>query len=339
MGADHHPADTGKLNINYSNRGTDKGDWNIFTDGSKSSIGTGAAFIIYNSNLTYIKHQEYFRLHPYCSINQAELWAMLRALVHVTANQKKYNGSISINTDSKYVLNILNYKGKITFNGARMNHLAQNLNKRRNITFYWVPGHTGIRGNEEADKLAKRAATLNTNYAFSRIPPTYVNKYISERILDNWQEEWESSNTGRTTYKFLPSIHKRQQYNYIIPPTSLHRPSQGMATYQAISTDSRSVTTTTASATMTQLVTYSTFCGTAPPMIEYGSLCTNTVLCMVKTGHLDQTLCVNLKKRLRCSTTSYGNVRFSTLGKATRQHNGRSSSPKCKTPTGLTNHH
>jgi ribonuclease HI len=38
------------------------------------------------------------------------------------------------------------------------------------ITFHWVKGHAGLKGNERADYLAKRVASYNTTIAYDEIP-------------------------------------------------------------------------------------------------------------------------------------------------------------------------
>jgi len=43
------------------------------------------------------------------------------------------------------------------------------LRNSTSITFHWVKGHVGLRGNERADYLAKIAASYNTTIAYYAI--------------------------------------------------------------------------------------------------------------------------------------------------------------------------
>ncbi|XP_023209700.1 uncharacterized protein LOC111612685 [Centruroides sculpturatus] len=162
---------------------------------------------------------------------------MFKALSLVTKNLRRFKGNIDFFTDSRYVLNVIKGTKKLTATGIKLHNLAKNLDSYRNISFKWVPGHSNIEGNEKADKLAKKAAELMTNPSFGLIPISYINQHIHDNSIKLWEEEWNNSETGRTTFSFLPSIRKRQKYNYITPsffmtqcltghgniPTYLHR--------------------------------------------------------------------------------------------------------------------
>ncbi|XP_023220957.1 uncharacterized protein LOC111622766 [Centruroides sculpturatus] len=147
-----------------------KFNWEIFTDGAKNDSGTGAAMVIYN-NQKAVAHEEYYKLADFCTVNQAELWAMERALLYITKNIKNFKGPINISTDSRYVLNSINGSKKNTKTGVNIQHLARHLGKQRQITFCWVPGHSGSQGNDRADILAKKAVSSNQlSIAFDKIP-------------------------------------------------------------------------------------------------------------------------------------------------------------------------
>ena len=70
------------------------------------------------------------------------------------------------------------------------------------ITLNWISGHTDVKGNEEADKLAKEAATGQSSEKPS--PPTILCQALGhsmsaekqayhEELLSTWKERWDAS--------------------------------------------------------------------------------------------------------------------------------------------------
>ncbi|XP_023211875.1 uncharacterized protein LOC111614743 [Centruroides sculpturatus] len=213
-----HPAtSSSNLICEINNPTEDNANWHAYTDGASNELGTGSAFVIYDMSTNRTIHEQYHKLSAHCTNNQAELWAMYKALSHITRNLRRFPGSIGFFTDSKYVLSVIRGAKKLTATGIKLYHLAINLNRYRNITFSWIPGHSNIQGYDRADCLAKRAAEIITNPSFELIPPSYINNHIHEKSIDIWEMDWNSSTTGRMTHGFLPSIRKRQNYSYITP--------------------------------------------------------------------------------------------------------------------------
>ncbi len=97
--------------------------------------------------------------------NQMELLAAIKALEAIKSNEIK----IDLFTDSKYVMNGINqwivaWKAKAwkTANNKPVKNVKlwkrlEVLNKKHNVNWHWIKGHSGNIGNEIADKLANQA--------------------------------------------------------------------------------------------------------------------------------------------------------------------------------------
>lgn len=64
------------------------------------------------------------------------------------------------------------------------------------VKFMWIPAHRGIKGNEHADHLAKQALTLLEVMDIS-LSKMEAKSLVKRNILAEWQEQWNTSNTGR----------------------------------------------------------------------------------------------------------------------------------------------
>ena len=65
----------------------------------------------------------------------------------------------------------------------------------------WVPGHMNIRGNELADKAAKKGTELQYINPESYVSLTFIKRKIRETGLTNWNNIWTDSESKDKHYK------------------------------------------------------------------------------------------------------------------------------------------
>ena len=138
----------------------------IYTDGScigNPGVGGWGAIIIMDGKKIKIKGNK-----TNTTNNQMELIAPIKALKKIPNNS-----AVQIFTDSKYVkMGITEWIKKWSQNDWKTSskqkvkniELWKELNdisKKHKIEWHWVKAHAGDAFNEEADELAKKAASLN----------------------------------------------------------------------------------------------------------------------------------------------------------------------------------
>ena len=167
----------------------------IYTDGSKDSERTSNAVFC---NCIIIQN----RLQNNTSIFIAELHAILEALKHI--REEKVQKAV-ICTDSRSVAQSLRNKKPCSPLLIHIHNIHQELsNTGVQIQFIWIPGHSGIYGNIQADKFAKEALALN----ITDIPTEYTSIKASLRnsTLKKWQQHWRDVTTATQLRRIKPKI-------------------------------------------------------------------------------------------------------------------------------------
>ena len=86
---------------------------------------------------------------------------------------------------------------------------------------YWVPSHTGIRGNDQADKAARSTINLTTEKKF-KIPYTDFKMKINKYILKQRQQRWNNNENNKlleikpTLGEWKQSFKKMKRGGYIV---------------------------------------------------------------------------------------------------------------------------
>ncbi|VDI11801.1 Hypothetical predicted protein [Mytilus galloprovincialis] len=84
------------------------------------------------------------------------------------------------------------------------------------INLNWTPGHANIKGNDEADSLAKEAAKDAEILAVDDIVFTKqdVKKAARNSVTKKWQRRWENSNAGRHYFRFHPEVKNKVKKDF-----------------------------------------------------------------------------------------------------------------------------
>jgi ribonuclease HI len=165
--------------------------------------------------------QSKYRLHSYCSNNQAEQIAILKALDLIQEMETPTDKEIVIYTDSKVTLDSLKKHNMHGFIIEKIRNKIRKLTEKNwAIHFKWVKVHIRIEGNETADKLAKETAKEDENLheVYSRVPITAVASDITKKGLEQWQQQWDTTVKGAECRSFFPRLEQRLKMRIPLTP-------------------------------------------------------------------------------------------------------------------------
>ncbi|XP_018008747.1 uncharacterized protein LOC108666391 [Hyalella azteca] len=169
------------------------------TDGSKSEDGSVSAGLFIPSTqlaTAWLLRQEH-------TVLGAELFAIYKAMQLVTENGSLKEKSILILTDSRSTLQLLsNSSGHsyrtIIFEIQKL-MLVKGLDR---VVLCWVRGHSGIHGNEVADRVANLAHSNNRS-ARSRLCFEEWIRSLKSLTVQEWTRQWAANvqETGKGTFQ------------------------------------------------------------------------------------------------------------------------------------------
>lgn len=189
-----------------------KEDYKIYTDGSKIEGKTG--YGIYDSKE---KTSYSGRLKTQYTIMNAEIFAILKAVEYLKTKNIK---TAVILTDSKSAAQLINN------NATNDNFLVAKLKKDihesqiERITIQWVPGHSGLVGNERADLAAK----LGTNRQYVENTQLTKDDLILNLKIETkcyWNQRYKtiSEEKGIYHYQIAQDVNQRPWFSEIRLPT------------------------------------------------------------------------------------------------------------------------
>lgn len=173
----------------------------FYTDGSR--IDGTAGFGVYNENISY-----FFGMQEPCTVFSAEITAILFTLKLI---QKLPPAKYTICSDSLSALRALQLnqiRGStnqtvLLIKEVIISLIAQGFG----IKLLWIPAHSNIYGNDQADNLAKLGARRGMVFQHG----TEIREYsylIREHITEDWQLSWDRSDMGRWCYSIIPRVSK-----------------------------------------------------------------------------------------------------------------------------------
>ena len=158
--------------------------------------------------------------------------------LHLTKTERRGRTSFAVGADNQATLSTLNSVKSTTgqYIADKIIETAESIKKQRksdnySLTFRWMAGHVGIKGNEEVDGEAKKAAEgLSSNK--KDLPPLLRKPLKHNKVAlrqqrravlkGRWKKEWEAS-TRVNKYKALDLTSPSDKFLKLISDDKLSR--------------------------------------------------------------------------------------------------------------------
>lgn len=198
-----------------------------FTDGSKTDEGTGCG--IYGPNA-----EIFIPLDENASVFQTEVLA-ISVCAHKIMESKPKGLAFSIYSDSQAAILAI---GNVVCKSKLVKECKLNLNSlgtHNTVKLFWIPGHSGLDGNEAADSLARKgsATTPCGPGPFLSLGWSHASNAIKHRVQDLRRSYWNNQKglnqskklINHNTLKPLP-LHNRKNISLLVGFLTGHYPTQ-----------------------------------------------------------------------------------------------------------------
>ena len=150
-----------------------------FTDGSRANSGAGSGIFGLRPNRSLS-----FPLGKFATVFQTEIYAILQCACENIRRAYK-SKQILIFSDSQAALRALSSLKVTSILVAKCLDALSALASLNEVTLVWVPGHCGILGSEEADKLARQ---VSATPLLGPEPALGIPRCSAREAIKNWTE-------------------------------------------------------------------------------------------------------------------------------------------------------
>ena len=172
----------------------------------KTTMGVGAAFMIFNSdNIIGVKH---YRLAPYCMLQQADLFAIMKATNWI--NENSNNQTVYIITNNISTVQHIN-----RIDRKNRQRLANEIIDKSidNIVIAWNKVDKAEPWYHRLKKYAKITANNRSrDYDYTRMPISFVKKYEHNNMMISWNDRYLRDRFGTNIKKLCPNLHDARKF-------------------------------------------------------------------------------------------------------------------------------
>ncbi|XP_037580223.1 uncharacterized protein LOC119463449 [Dermacentor silvarum] len=204
---DAHPADARtfsfrRLSRNEAFQASRSEGVHVFTDGSFTSLSSGAAFVVLGPR-GRIGAVGRYSVSEATSAYCAELIAFMEALAHIRGRGVRV--PVHMYTDCLSLLCALSVPSTADPRINNIKALLHEISRSTTVCLYLVPGHSGVFGNELADFLASRAAVVGAQ----RVAPmslAAIRSAFRRAQRAQWARQWQRDNADTALFRWVPRL-------------------------------------------------------------------------------------------------------------------------------------
>lgn len=165
--------------------------YKVYTDGSKTEVGTGGAFAIWTDEIR--THARLYRLENKCSVFQAEMLAIHQAATYILQEiNLRDKPRIAIFSDSMSSILSIHNCNPNTALAINTRKLCIQISLQTHFEVNWVKAHSTDNYNNAVDMMAKAACNIPEEMScFKFTPFCDIKSEITSKIHDHYYSEYQ----------------------------------------------------------------------------------------------------------------------------------------------------